>query len=260
MPPWNVGELPHAPRVTWRTIALLLGPGLVSGGAAIGGGEWLLGPEVTAKYGGSMLWLATFSILAQVVYNFEISRYTLYTGEPIFTGKFRTLPGPRFWLMAYLVFDFGSLLPYAAANAAPPLFAALFGRLPNEDAKAAAAVSLMGADFADTQVLRVMGILLFLGALVPLVVGGKVYNSLKAVMMFKIVAVLGFLTLVAVLYSDTETWKSIFTGFFSIGSIPVKHLDATGATVVSTAVTLVRFPAPSADTSSPYRTWARYFW
>ena len=41
------------------------------------------------------MWLATLSILGQVVYNLEISRYTLYTGEPIFTGKFRTLPGPH---------------------------------------------------------------------------------------------------------------------------------------------------------------------
>ena len=49
-------------------------------------------PLVTARYGGALMWLATISILAQGLYNIEISRYTLYTGEPIFTGKFRTLP------------------------------------------------------------------------------------------------------------------------------------------------------------------------
>ena len=93
------------------------------GGAAIGGGEWLIGPAVTARYGGALLWLATLSILGQVVYNIEISRYTLYTGEPIFTGKFRTLPGPLFWLCVYLLLDFGSVFPYLAANAATPLAA-----------------------------------------------------------------------------------------------------------------------------------------
>ena len=31
--------------------------------SAIGGGEWLLGPEVTAKYGGALLWLAAGSDL-----------------------------------------------------------------------------------------------------------------------------------------------------------------------------------------------------
>src|SRR5687767_15880190 len=102
MPPWGLGELPDAPHFTWRNWAGLLGPGLVMGGAAIGGGEWLLGPMVTARYGGALLWLATLSILFQVVYNIEISRYTLYSGEPIFVGKFRVLPGPRFWLLAYI--------------------------------------------------------------------------------------------------------------------------------------------------------------
>src|SRR5262245_22481315 len=78
MPRWESGELPEAPKLTARSWALLLGPGLVMGGAAIGGGEWLVGPLTTARYGGAILWLATVSILAQVLYNLEISRYTLY--------------------------------------------------------------------------------------------------------------------------------------------------------------------------------------
>ena len=94
MPRWNVAELPPAPTFRWKQWTLLLGPGLLMGGAAIGGGEWLTGPIVTARYGGAMLWLATLSVLGQVIYNIEISRYTLYSGEPIFTGKFRTIPGP----------------------------------------------------------------------------------------------------------------------------------------------------------------------
>ena len=91
--------------------------------AAIGGGEWLTGPVVTSRYGGGLLWLAAISILVQVIYNIEISRYTLYTGEPIFTGKFRTLPGPMFWLPIYLVLDCGSFLPYLASSTAVPLSA-----------------------------------------------------------------------------------------------------------------------------------------
>jgi hypothetical protein len=108
----------------------MLGPGLLVGGSAIGGGEWLAGPAVTARYGGALMWLATLSILGQVFYNVEISRYALYTGEPIFTGKFRTLPGPRFWLFMYLLLDFGAVFPYLAANAATPLAAVYLGRIP----------------------------------------------------------------------------------------------------------------------------------
>ena len=57
-------------------------------------------------------------------------------GEPIFTGKFRTLPGPRFWLPIYLVLDCGSFLPYLAANTAIPLAAIWLGELPDQTANA----------------------------------------------------------------------------------------------------------------------------
>ena len=53
MPRWDTGELIDAPRFTWKNWFALLGPGLVLGGASIGGGEWLLGPRVTAVYGGA---------------------------------------------------------------------------------------------------------------------------------------------------------------------------------------------------------------
>jgi hypothetical protein len=233
MPRWNVGELPPAPRVSWRTIALLLGPGLVSGGAAIGAGEWLAGPAVTARYGAAMLWLATISILGQVVYNFEISRYTLYCGETIFTGKFRTLPGPKFWLIVYLVLDFGSVFPYAAAAAATPLAAVMLDRLP--DAKSTEiSYWILGVGLTDQQLMRSLAYVLFLCALTPLVIGGKVYNSLKALMMFKIVTVLGFLLVIAVLYSKADTWREIGSGFFKFGTIPVKAADAPTASGYAT--------------------------
>src|SRR5687768_15408455 len=130
MPPWTRAELPEAPRFTWRNWVGLIGPGLLMGGASIGGGEWLLGPSVTAKYGAGLLWLATLSIVGQVFYNLEVSRYTLATGEPIFTGKFRTMPGPMFWVIAYLLLDVGSIFPYLASNAAIPVLTSVLGRIP----------------------------------------------------------------------------------------------------------------------------------
>ena len=85
IPRWNVGELPEPPRFTSKNWFALLGPGLLMGAGAIGGGEWLVGPMVTAKFGGGLLYLAALAIFAQVIYNIEISRYALYSGEPIFT-------------------------------------------------------------------------------------------------------------------------------------------------------------------------------
>lgn len=207
MPRWDGGELPDAPVFRLRNWTALIGPSMVMAAAAIGGGEWLTGPLVTAKYGGALLWLSTLSILGQVVYNIEISRYTLYTGEPIFTGKFRTLPGPMFWLVIYLVLDCGSFLPYLASNAAIPAAALYLGRLPDSS--------------SDASLLSGLSCALFLLLLLPLTIGGKVYNSLKAIMTFKLVMVMGFLVFLAFFYSKPDTWSEIATGFFKFGNVPV---------------------------------------
>ena len=138
---------------------------------------------VTAKYGGALLWLATLSILGQGLYNIEISRYTLYTGEPIFTGKFRTSPGPKFWLVVYLFLDFGSFFPYLAAAAATPV-AVIFlgGQMPDPDTNA-----------THWWLVKWISTAIFLGGAIPLIFGGKVYNSIKVIMTFKLVVVIGFL-------------------------------------------------------------------
>jgi hypothetical protein len=226
MPRWNIGQLVDAPVFTGRNWLAMLGPGLLAGGAAIGGGEWLMGPIVTARFGGSLLWLATLSILGQVIYNIEISRYTLYTGEPIFTGKFRTLPGPAFWLCVYLVLDFGSVFPYLAANAATPLAAVILGQIPNPDT-GHASLHLFGATmvFSHKQMIRFLAYAIFLGCLVPLIFGGKIYNALKAIMTFKIVTVMGFLLILAIFQSHWRTWAEIASGFVKFGSVPIRSVE-----------------------------------
>ena len=210
MPRWDGGELPKPPIFRWQNWLAFLGPGLVSGASAIGGGEWLLGPLVTAKYGASLFWLATLSILGQVVYNMEISRYTLYCGEPIFTGKFRSLPGPLFWMFIYLILDFGSILPYLAASAATPV-AMIYLNMHGETLN----------PVEHKYLLRYLSYGIFLLTLIPLVFGGKVYNSLKAAMSFKLVFVVGFLLYIAVRFSSASTWQEIGSGFFKFGTLPV---------------------------------------
>jgi hypothetical protein len=231
MPPWDVGELDAPPQFRWSNWYLLLGPGLVMGASAIGGGEWLTGPLVTARYGGALLWLATLSILGQVIYNIEISRYTLYCGEPIFTGKFRTLPGPTFWLVMYLVLDFGSILPYLASNAAVPLFAVIIGRLPDPQ--------------SDVVLLKGLACTIFVLALVPLTFGGKIYSTLKALMAFKLVTVMGFLMFLAVFYSTSSTWAEIGSGFVKFGTVPVRPVgESPGSAHVANVFTSYFSGAP----------------
>lgn len=215
MPRWDGGELPEPPKVGWRGMLAIIGPGVVMGAAAIGGGEWLTGPLITARYGGALLWLATLSILGQVVYNVEISRYTLYCGEPIFTGKFRVPPHPLFWVFAYLLLDFGSFLPYLISNAAVPLLTIVLGHIPSSD------------NAAEARMLLITSCILFVVVLLPLVVGGKVFNSLKVVMSFKLIFVLSFLTFLALFFSTPKVWYDLTTGFFKFGNYPTISAEDT---------------------------------
>jgi hypothetical protein len=218
MPQWDTGELIDAPIFNWKNLLAMIGPGLVMGASAIGGGEWLAGPAVTAKYGGALLWVATISILFQVIYNIEISRYTLYTGEPIFTGKFRIFPHPMFWLVIYLLLDWGSVAPYLVTNAAVPLEAIILQRLPKHDTIA-----------SDWWFHKWLCTGLYLLLLVPLTFGGKIYNSLKAVMGFKLVAVISFLLFLGILFAKPSSWADIISGLFKIGNVPVlKGEDLNG--------------------------------
>ena len=129
MSSWTVDTLPLPPMARF-SLRRILGPGLLMVGLAIGGGEWLTGPALTAQYGGTLMWIATISILLQSAYNLEVMRYTLYCGEPIMVGFFRVRPGPRFWTWVYMVIDVGAIWPFLAANAAVPLAAAFLGHLP----------------------------------------------------------------------------------------------------------------------------------
>jgi hypothetical protein len=246
MPRWDTGTLLDAPRFTWRNWVLMLGPGLVAGGSAIGGGEWLLGPRVTAVYGGALLWLATVSILGQVIYNIEISRYTLYSGEPIFTGKFRTPPGPIFWLFAYLLLDFGTIFPYLAVNAAMPVGTLIKGGVvPNPGP----GDWWLGHN-PDWWLMKSLAVGVFLLGMVPLLFGGKVYNSLKVLMTFKVFVVLGFLTLTAVLYSHAPAWTEIVTGFFRFGTVPTTRSVETE----ETSAKVPPVPGGQAASSAPTAT------
>jgi Mn2+/Fe2+ NRAMP family transporter len=101
LPAWRQGDLPHAPTYNPVNLVRVIGPGAILLGLSLGAGDWLLGPAVAAAYGPSLLWVCTLSILFQGVLNTEMARYTLATGEPVFTGFMRQRPGPRTWAVIY---------------------------------------------------------------------------------------------------------------------------------------------------------------
>ena len=83
-----------------------VGPGVIVLGVSIGSGEFLLGPAVFVRHGLSLLWVAGVAVYFQTIFNTELMRYTLATGEPVFTGFMRTRPSSTFWAWVYSILYF----------------------------------------------------------------------------------------------------------------------------------------------------------
>lgn len=201
LPAWSENELPEPAPFGMQTILKAIGPGIIVLGGSIGTGEWLMGPQVTVRFEGQLLWIATLAILLQSVLNCEVIRYALATGEPIFTGYLRTKPGPRFWSFAYLLCDFGIFFPAFAGALAQLLVAAFLGE---------------GKEVGPEHNTLIMGV----GVAVSLIsfaltlFGGKIYNTMLACMTFKVIWVLGFLLFVDIFLVGPDIWARILQGFF----------------------------------------------
>jgi Mn2+/Fe2+ NRAMP family transporter len=87
LPSLRRADLPRFPG--WK---LMLGPGIVWAALAQGTGELIFWPAFTAKYGEWFLWLIIPASLMQFGASIEIGRYTVLTGETIFTGLTRLRP------------------------------------------------------------------------------------------------------------------------------------------------------------------------
>ncbi len=104
--PWTAASLPDPPKPRGLQWLGVVGPGVIVLGGSIGSGEFLLGPAVFVRHGLTLLWVTGVAILLQTIFNTELMRYTLATGEPIFTGFMRTRPSSTFWAWFYAVLYF----------------------------------------------------------------------------------------------------------------------------------------------------------
>jgi len=185
-------------------------------GIQIGGGEWLLGPAITAKFGGGLMWIATIAIVLQVFYNLECGRYALYCGEPVFTGFLRMSPGPMFWVGVMLLLNISALVPGLSTHGAAMIASLILGRPPTLE---------------DRWLITPLAYACLVGVALPVLIGGKVYNVLQSVMTAKVVIVLGFCLIVGITCVSPANWGSVFSGFVKFGNVPVS--DGNGGEVVS---------------------------
>src|SRR5687768_1578102 len=120
---WRLAELPEPPSPTGLGWLGVVGPGVIVLGLSIGSGEFLLGPVAFVRYGLALLWVTTAAVLLQTVFNTELMRYTVATGEPVLTGFMRTPPSSTFWAWTWAIIAFLQVgWPAWAANAAKAVF------------------------------------------------------------------------------------------------------------------------------------------
>ncbi|MCP4190214.1 MAG: hypothetical protein GY768_06270 [Planctomycetaceae bacterium] len=206
LPTWDVAELPEPKPLGLKNLTGFIGPGIVMCGIQIGGGEWLFGPTITAEYGGGLMWIATVAILCQVFYNVECGRYTLYTGEPVFTGFMRTKPGPVFWQGVAMMLSLGTLIPGLSTNAAVLIVSMYLNRAPTLE---------------DTWLVNTVAYVCLGIVVLPVLVGGKVYNMLQLIMTAKVFIVLGFCLFIGLFFVSAQGWYDVFSGFLRFGNVPV---------------------------------------
>jgi hypothetical protein len=70
-----------------------------------------------------------------------------------------------------------------------------------------------------------------IAVILPVLIGGKVYNMLQAVMTAKVVIVLSFCLIMGLFFVHWTHWRDVFTGFLQFGALPVKLEDGREAAI-----------------------------
>lgn len=193
-------DLPPGPSSFWK----MAGPGAVLVGLSIGAGEMVIWPRAVAQHGAGMVWAAVLGIFFQMWVNLEIGRWTVATGETVYTGFARVWRGfgPLFILLTVL----GWLAPGWAQASGSALKALLVG--PNFGQG-----TFWGSNTCWTCVtFSVAAALLF---------GPKmVYHSVEKTIEFLVLIVTLGLILVAVAVGTADTWKELGAGVINVGHKP----------------------------------------
>jgi len=196
--PYEVAELPEPPRPRGLSWLGVVGPGVIVLGASIGSGEFLLGPAAFVQYGLTLLWVTTVAAFFQTVFNTELMRYTVATGEPIFTGFMRTRPNSSVWAWFYATLYFLQVGWPGWAGAAAGAVYFLFAR------------ELAGPE--QVEIVYWIGVATFGLCVGILLLGRAVERTLEILNWILVVAILTGSLILAVMFVSPSTWFRGLTG------------------------------------------------
>jgi len=204
--PWEKADLPEPPTPRGLSWIGVCGPGVIVLGVSIGSGEFLLGPATFVRHGLSLLWVTLVAVFFQTVFNTELMRYTVATGEPVVTGFMRTRPGKTFWAWFYAVLYFLQIgWPAWAATAAGAIFFLFANRLATPP--------------ADSTTIYLIGIGTFLACIAVLMVGKRIARTLEILNWALVACILGSFLVLGVIYVPAGTWFSAVAGFTGFDTV-----------------------------------------
>ena len=188
----KTSDLPEKTLPFWK----IAGPGAILVGLSIGAGEIVIWPRIAAEYGGSMVWAAVVGIFIQLWVNFEVARWTIATGETVYTGYSRVWRGfaPLFILLTLVSW----IAPGWARASGLALKALLIGP---------------GGWGSDT-----FWTVVTFGAVTLILFGPKlIYNSVEKTIEVLVAIVTIGLIAVVIAIGSADTWKELGGGLVNIG-------------------------------------------
>ncbi len=189
---FKTSDLPEKKQPFWK----IVGPGAILVGLSIGAGEIIIWPRIVAEFGASMVWAAVFGVFLQFWINLEVGRWTIATGETVFTGYSRVWKG---FVVFFILFTIlGWIAPGWGRASGLALKALLVG--PHG----------YGSDTFWTVITFAFVALILFGPKI-------VYNSLEKTIELLIVIVTLGLIVVALVVSTADTWKDLAGGIVNIG-------------------------------------------
>jgi len=206
LPPWTIAPIPEPPAPTGLGWLRVVGPGVIVLGLSIGSGEFLLGPAVFVRHGLSLLWITMVAVILQAIFNTEVMRYTLATGEPVFTGFMRTRPASTTWAWFYTALYLLQMgWPAFAGTAAGAIFFLAARRLPAA---------------SDAATIYYIGVATFLACVIVLSVGRRIERTLELLNWALVVTILGGFLVLAMMFVPARTWIAGIAGLsgFDVGT------------------------------------------
>lgn len=180
-------DLPKPP-----SIVKTIGPTFILLGLALGSGELILWPYLTANYGLGLIWGALLGITFQYVLNMEVMRYTLYKGESVFLGFKRMFSLLPIW------FILATFIPWG---------------IPGFSSAAAEIIAhFLNIEF---NIFIAMGVLVLAGIILS---SGKfLYNTVENIQKYIILIGVPFILVLTIYLTNRSDWVAYVNGLIGKG-------------------------------------------